>query len=140
MFSSSGLLKLNNFVYSWHHRTADNEQSRLLIWKANAFKGQVLCEMFLYSILTAFILSLNYISSYIFLRRILCFIVLYSCHNSFLCILFSASSYPYLLSYVGYDHVDSNLVLFSSTCRIARVHVFTLVPKILETKLWRRGS
>lgn len=56
---SSRIRGLNCFVKRWHQHMGDEHQSRLLVWKANMLKAQVILEMIVYVLLTVLFLSMN---------------------------------------------------------------------------------
>lgn len=71
---SSRIHGLNQFVRKWHQQLQDENHSRLLIWKANMLKAQVIGEMILYSIITLLSISFYEISFQITLRFLFLFI------------------------------------------------------------------
>lgn len=50
---------LTLFVKHWHERLASEHQSRLLVWKANMLKAQVIAELIAYSLMTFLFLSIS---------------------------------------------------------------------------------
>lgn len=50
---------LSIFVKKWHEHLSDENHDRLLVWKANMLKGQIIVEGVVYTLLTGFFISVN---------------------------------------------------------------------------------
>lgn len=50
---------LTVFVRKWHEHLSDENHDRLLVWKANMLKGQIIAEGVGYTLLTGFFISVN---------------------------------------------------------------------------------
>lgn len=55
---------LSAFVKKWHERMTSEHQSRLLVWKANMLKAQIIAEIVAYTLLTFLFLSIHSIVFY----------------------------------------------------------------------------
>lgn len=133
---SSRIHGLNQFVRKWHQQLQDDHHSRLLIWKANMLKAQVIGEMILYSTITLLSISFYEISFHIPLRFLFIFFSLSIAISLiqfliltfpillflFLLLLFIIFTFPILFSYLP-------PVLFFFL-------ILIVVSKILEKAIW----
>ena len=65
----SRIYALDVFVKQWHNQLSDQNQSRLLLWKANWFKAQIIGELLLSFLLTSMFLSIHILCFYHLSRR-----------------------------------------------------------------------
>lgn len=63
------IVGLNAFIRRWHQNESGDDHSRLLLWKATMFKGQIVCEQLAYGLLAWVFISVDVVCFHAALRR-----------------------------------------------------------------------
>lgn len=142
---SSRIHGLNQFVRKWHQQLQDEHHSRLLIWKANMLKAQVIGEMILYSTITLLSISFYEISFHIPLRFHFFFIIIINSYFidsipyfnfSYSFVSFPSSSFHHLhFSYSFLIYASCTLFLSYSHCSFENTGKSNMVKWIFQQQV-----